>query len=128
MADPTDKQIRGISGLVTTLRRSKLMSQVRGRGNRNTEVRLAKLLRVSGLRGWRRHLKLPGTPDFCFKLRKVAIFVDGCFWHGCPGCYTSPRRNSTFWVAKVTSNRARDKRVNRLLRSLGWKVLRLWEC
>jgi DNA mismatch endonuclease (patch repair protein) len=108
--------------------RSNIMRSIKGRGNETTELRLATILRRNGLKGWRRHLKLPGTPDFAWPRERLVVFVDGCFWHGCPRCYRSPSRNSEFWKVKLESNRARDRRVSRLLRSLGWRVLRLWEC
>jgi DNA mismatch endonuclease (patch repair protein) len=77
--------------------------------------------------GWRRHLPLPGRPDFVFPEQKVAVFVDGCFWHGCPKCYTRPKTNRKFWDKKREDNMARDKRVTRQLRRQGWKVIRIWQ-
>jgi DNA mismatch endonuclease (patch repair protein) len=103
------------------------MGAVRGRGNKNTEVRLATLLRAHRVTGWRRHLPLPGRPDFAFRRERVAIFVDGCFWHGCPKHFKRPQSSQEFWDAKLASNRARDARVTRELRRQGWKVLRIWE-
>lgn len=108
------------------LTRSQLMSRVRGRGNKSTEEKLVTLLRAAGIKGWRRHLPLPGTPDFGFPKERLAIYVDGCFWHGCPRCYTRPATNQDFWDKKVEDNRARDRRVNRELRSRGWKLMRIW--
>ena len=108
-------------------RRSHLMSRVRGRGNKLTELRLLSLLRQHRLAGWRRHLPLPGKPDFAFTKQKVAVFVDGCFWHGCPKCYTRPKTNRKFWDKKREDNMARDRRVNRQLRRQGWKVIRIWQ-
>jgi DNA mismatch endonuclease, patch repair protein len=113
--------------LPPTAARARIMSAIRGRGNKTTEVALAQLLRGHGLGGWRRHQRLPGTPDFVFRKGKVAVFIDGCFWHGCPWCYKAPSRNSAFWRTKVLGNKARDRRVNTQLRELGWHVLRLWE-
>lgn len=107
--------------------RRRIMVAIRGRGNRSTELVLATAMRRDGLHGWRRHADLPGRPDFVFKKCKVAVFVDGCFWHGCPKCYKPPQRNEAFWFNKVQSNRKRDRRVARQLRSLGWVVLRVWE-
>lgn len=108
--------------------RSRMLSAVRGKGNESTELRLAAALRFFGLKGWRRHLPLPGRPDFAWPREKVAVFVDGCFWHGCPRCYVAPRHNAGFWRAKVEGNRRRDVRVARRLRSMGWSVHRIWEC
>jgi DNA mismatch endonuclease (patch repair protein) len=104
------------------------MSRIRGKGNEKTEVRLAKLLRKEGIRGWRRHLPVPGRPDFSFRKQKVAVFVDGCFWHGCPRCFRLPKQNRAFWKAKIERNRKRDRSVNGRLRRLGWKVIRIREC
>jgi DNA mismatch endonuclease, patch repair protein len=103
------------------------MARVRGRGNKSTEEKLARLFRQAGIKGWRRHLRLPGTPDFAFPERRLVIFVDGCFWHGCPKHATFPATRRDFWLKKFSDNKARDRRVNRELRKLGWRVLRLWE-
>ena len=67
-------------------------------------------------------------PDFVFRRERVVVFVDGCFWHGCPRHATRPKQNRTFWDAKIAGNKARDARVSRGLRKAGWKVLRIWEC
>jgi len=103
------------------------MARVRGRGNKSTEEKLACLFRQTGIKGWRRHLHLPGTPDFTFPKKRLAIFVDGCFWHGCPKHATLPATRRVFWLKKFTANKARDRRVNRDLRKLGWRVIRIWE-
>jgi DNA mismatch endonuclease (patch repair protein) len=108
------------------LTRSQLMSRVHGRGNKSTEEKLVTLLRAAGIKGWRRQLPLPGTPDFGFPKERLAIYVDGCFWHGCPRCYTRPATNQDFWDKKVEDNRARDRRVNGELRSRGWTLMRIW--
>jgi DNA mismatch endonuclease (patch repair protein) len=70
---------------------------------------------------------LPGTPDFAFPKNRVAVFVDGCFWHGCPRHASFPATRRDFWLKKFAANKARDRRVNRELRKRGWRVLRLWE-
>ena len=72
-------------------------------------------------------MPLPGRPDFAFPKAKVAVFTDGCFWHGCPRCYTRPKSNRKFWDAKVARNRERDREVSRGLRRKGWRVIRIWE-
>ena len=113
---------------LTKERRSWLMSRIRGKGNERTEQRLAKTIRKAGIRGWRRHLPIPGRPDFAFRKHKVALFVDGCFWHGCPRCFRLPKQNRAFWKAKIEGNRRRDRTVNGRLRRLGWKVIRIREC
>jgi DNA mismatch endonuclease (patch repair protein) len=108
-------------------KRSEVMSRVRGRGNVVTELKLLALFRQNKITGWRRHLPLPGRPDFAFPKQKVTVFVDGCFWHGCPKCYSRPKTNRKFWDRKREENVARDKRVTRQLRRQGWKVIRIWQ-
>jgi DNA mismatch endonuclease (patch repair protein) len=126
-----------MADVYTRAERSALMAKVRGRGNLTTEQALAKLLRAQGWSGWRRQQVVRGLtaagerfqvrPDFVFAARRLAIFVDGCFWHGCPRHGTRPQGNAAFWRAKFRRNRARDRRDTRRLRRAGWKVLRLWE-
>lgn len=111
----------------TKKKRSEVMSLIRGTGNKATEKALLAMLRRERITGWRRHLPLPGKPDFAFTKEKVAVFVDGCFWHGCPKCYTRPKTNRKFWDNKRETNMARDRRVTRQLRARGWKVIRIWE-
>lgn len=113
--------------LETTVTRSRIMSAIRGHGNASTEKRMIRILRENGISGWRRNQKLPGSPDFAFRAERVALFVDGCFWHGCPRCYREPKQNTEFWREKIARNAARDKRVSRQLRRTGWSVLRFWE-
>ncbi len=103
------------------------MAAVRGKGNKSTEEKLRKLMREAGITGWRRHLPLAGRPDFAFPAIRLAVFVDGCFWHGCPRCFRLPKTNSEFWMEKIASNRARDRRSARELRRQGWRVVRIWE-
>jgi DNA mismatch endonuclease (patch repair protein) len=107
--------------------RSRIMSQIRSRGNAATELRLIKLFRAHKIIGWRRNQKVFGKPDFIFPKLKLALFVDGCFWHGCPKHGTRPKGNRTFWKKKFARNIARDRLVNRTLRSASWRVLRIWQ-
>jgi DNA mismatch endonuclease, patch repair protein len=116
-----------MSDIFSKEKRSDVMSRVRSRGNRRTELALIELLRRHKIRGWRRHSKLPGTPDFIFPSEGVAIFVDGCFWHSCPKHATFPAVRAKFWLRKLEENKARDRRVNRVLRQTGWCVLRVWQ-
>jgi DNA mismatch endonuclease (patch repair protein) len=111
------------------LTRGQLMSRVRSRGNETTEMRLASLLRKAGLHGWRRNQRVLGNPDFVWPLKKLAVFVDGCFWHGhrC-GKNITPKTNAKEWRQKITGNIARDRRITRLLRRRAWHVVRIWEC
>jgi DNA mismatch endonuclease (patch repair protein) len=107
--------------------RSHNMASIRSKGNVTTERAFLQLLRRARISGWRRHVNLPGKPDFTFKKKGIAIFIDGCFWHGCPRCYRLPEDNRPYWRKKVLSNRLRDKRNARRLRAKGWKLLRFWE-
>jgi DNA mismatch endonuclease (patch repair protein) len=111
----------------TKTKRSEVMSRIRGRGNKDTELALIKLLRQHRITGWRRHQKVFGKPDFLFRRNRLALFVDGCFWHGCPKHCKIPAGNREFWKKKFAANKARDRRVNRALRELGWHVVRIWE-
>lgn len=108
--------------------RSQLMSRIRGRANISTEVKIAGILRAAGIKGWRRHLPLPGRPDFTFPKQRVCIFVHGCFWHDCPRCRKRSGTRPKYWANKIKTNRKRDRRVSRQLRQLGYKVIAIWEC
>jgi DNA mismatch endonuclease, patch repair protein len=142
-------------------KRSEVMSRIRGRGNKDTELALARLLRANGISGWRRHVEIRGRavlprgpkkqaaqqrrpannqrtarrsvptfrvkPDFVFRQVRLALFVDGCFWHGCPKHATKPANNREFWKKKLAGNKTRDRVVNRALHEAGWRVLRIWE-
>ena len=108
--------------------RSRYMAAVRSRDNLSTEKRMVLILREHKLKGWRRHYSITGTPDFCWPKPRVVLFVDGCFWHGCPRCYKTPKSNVKFWKKKVVANFKRDRRVTAILRREGWVVVRIWEC
>ncbi len=103
------------------------MSRVKGRGNVATEIRLISIFREHGIIGWRRHIDLFGNPDFVFPKLRLAIFVDGCFWHGCPLHGSIPESNCVFWQRKLERNKARDCLVNRTLKKRGWYILRFWQ-
>jgi DNA mismatch endonuclease (patch repair protein) len=101
------------------------MARVR---NKDTapELALRRALYAAGERGWRCHpRKVPGRPDIAFIGRKVAVFVDGAFWHGHPDYYRG--QSGPFWDEKIARNRARDKRVDAELKALGWRVIRVWD-
>jgi len=108
-------------------KRSEVMSLIRSRGNKATELRLIEIFREYGITGWRRNQPLLGKPDFTFRRERVVVFVDGCFWHGCPKCYKRPKSNRKFWDTKISNNRKRDLLVNRELRGAGWRVVRVWQ-
>jgi DNA mismatch endonuclease, patch repair protein len=130
---------------ISKAERSAIMSRIRARGNKRTEISFARLLRRGKITGWRRHLTIKlkqmrnsasdGTkfkpqvrPDFVFQKNKLAIFIDGCFWHGCSKCYRNPKSRKKFWSAKVLRNKERDLFQTKELRRIGWKVIRVWEC
>lgn len=103
------------------------MSRIRKRDTK-PELLLRRALHAIGVRGWRLRAKLPGTPDLVITRARLAVFVDGCFWHACPRCaIPAPKSNRGYWGPKITRNVARDERVVRELRALGWRTLRLWE-
>lgn len=111
-------------------KRSAVMARIRGSGNRDTELRMMALFRAHRITGWRRGAILFGKPDFVFRSARVAVFVDGCFWHGCPKPKHAPlpKNRAEWWAAKLTRNKLRDQLVTRTLRAEGWKVVRVWEC
>ena len=114
--------------VVNKRERSKMMSAIRSQNNRSTEMAFLEVLGQSKLRGWRRQYKVFGKPDFAFPEGRVAVFLDGCFWHCCPKCSTKPKSNHIFWINKLSRNQQRDRKVNRKLSESGWKIFRLWEC
>jgi DNA mismatch endonuclease (patch repair protein) len=129
----------------TRKKRSEVMSRIRSRGNKETEITLMRLLRRHKISGWRRHaiIRIPARaahlppftvrPDFVFRTSgsalapRLALFVDGCYWHACPKHGTKPKNNRAFWRKKLNANKRRDKLVNRALRRARWRVLRIWE-
>ena len=113
---------------LTPEQRSRNMSAIRSRGNRTTEKALRYRLVRAGIRGWTLHSNgLAGRPDFVFTSKRLVVFVDGCYWHGCPKCYRPPTTNESYWSQKLARNTSRDRAVNRLLRREGWTVARFWE-
>lgn len=124
------------------------MSRIRGRGNERTEKSFISWLRKEKISGWRRHqtihfnqkglrknvasdgtvFKVQVRPDFLFPKQKIACFVDGCFWHGCPSCYRRPRSRKKFWDTKILRNLERDKFQTRQLKRMDWRVVRIREC
>jgi len=110
------------------LSRGELMSRVRSTGNKTTEERFVRLLRRAQAKGWRRHLRLPGRPDFAWRKIKLAVFLDGCFWHGHRCRNLTPRTNAAAWNQKIRANQARDRKNNKALKERGWTVIRIWEC
>jgi len=136
-----------MTDVFTFQKRSEVMSKIRGRGNKSTEMAMVAVLKRAHLTGWRRHVELrpwPAPedgastatlksgrirvrPDFIFQRAKLALFVDGCFWHGCPLHSTKPKQNAVFWDSKLRANSTRDAQHTRALEAAGWTVLRVWE-
>ena len=116
-----------MTDMFTKKKRSEIMSHIRSRGNAATELRFIEIMRVQRISGWRRGSKLPGQPDFVFPRDRVAVFIDGDFWHGKPREFRLPRSNLRYWRKKILSNKERDRCVNRILRTEGWRVLRFWQ-
>ena len=112
---------------VDRVTRSRIMRAIKSEGSLSTERRFGALLARSGISGWHFHVLLPGKPDIVFGKRKIAIFLDGCFWHGCFSCYRRPNSRRAYWDRKVQANRIRDKQITSQLTSQGWRVLRFWE-
>lgn len=109
-------------------KRSEIMRAVKSRGNKSTEERLIQIFKANKISGWRRNYKVFGHPDFVFQKQKIAVFADGCFWHG-HGCRnTTPSDNADYWKQKIQRNIERDKNITKALRRQGWKVIRVWEC
>jgi DNA mismatch endonuclease (patch repair protein) len=107
--------------------RRRLMQSVR-RTDTAPEMLLRQALWRDGLR-YRLHRRIgKTTPDLVFARARVAVFVDGCFWHGCPEHYTAPKHNALFWRTKIEQNRHRDLRGTTALKRDGWRVLRFWSC
>ena len=144
-----------MADIFSKAKRSEVMSRIRSRGNRDTELVLVHLLRAHKISGWRRHslvrvasgkwqvtrkarasvlspvtrhLSLTVRPDFVFLKSRTAIFVDSCFWHGCPKHATWPAHRAAWWRRKLAGNKKRDALVTRTLRCAGWRVIRIWEC
>jgi DNA mismatch endonuclease, patch repair protein len=101
------------------------MSRIRGK-NTKPEIALRTALWSLGLR-YRLHVPLPGRPDIVFSRSRLAVFVDRCFWHGCPHHGVKPKTNSAFWQMKIEKNIARDLETSASLKTAGWNVVRIWE-
>ena len=109
-------------------KRSEVMRAVKSRGNKSTELKLIEIFKNRKIIGWRRNYKLFGKPDFVFPKERLAIFVDGCFWHGHDCRNTKPADNAKYWRQKIERNKTRDELVSKTLAEKGWRVLRIWEC
>lgn len=117
MADVFDKSTR-----------SAVMRKVRGKENKSTELTLIEIFRQNQITGWRRGYPVKGHPDFVFLNERIAVFVDGCFWHGHDCRNTRPKQNEEYWAKKRERNIKHDTEVTRIFSERGWTVIRIWEC
>lgn len=109
-------------------KRSDIMRQVKSKKNKSTELRLIEIFKQNGIKGWKRNYPVKGHPDFVFLKQRVAVFVDGCFWHGHDCRNTRPADHQEYWSRKRERNMKHDKEVTAMFEARGWTVLRIWEC
>ena len=109
-------------------KRSEIMRKVKSSRNKSTELKLIQFFKENRICGWRRNFKLYGKPDFVFPKQRLAIFVDGCFWHGHNCRNTKPKDNANYWESKINRNKNRDVQVTETLTNKNWTVIRIWEC
>ena len=109
-------------------KRSDIMRSVKSSGNKSTELRLIEYFHENHISGWRRKYPVKGHPDFVFLDKRIAVFVDGCFWHGHDCRNLKPSNNSTYWAAKIEKNRVHDLAITSLFEERNWIVIRIWEC
>lgn len=109
-------------------KRSEIMKKVKLAGNKTTELQMIKAFHELKISGWRRHYDVKGHPDFVFPKKRVAVFVDGCFWHGHDCRNTRPENNKDFWEKKRDRNIRHDQEITSRFESRGWTVIRVWEC
>lgn len=117
-----------MSDVYSAEERSAIMSKVKSKGNKSTELKLIEYFKQKGIAGWRRNYSVKGHPDFVFLDKKIAIFVDGCFWHGHDCRNTRPQKNADYWEKKRERNIRHDKEITELFEKRGWTVIRIWEC
>ena len=107
--------------------RSRIMARVRSKNNKSTELRFISIIKEKNIIGWRRNYPLIGKPDFVFPRQRIAVFIDGCFWHKCPKHCRMPSSNKEYWSQKIEKNRIRDRKTKKILKEKGWFVIRIWE-
>jgi len=112
--------------VLTKKQRSYCMSRIKSKDT-NLEVLFRKYIWSKGLRGYFVKNKIQGKPDLYFPKKRIAVFIDGCFWHKCPKCFIAPKNNARFWKNKIDKNVKRDKQINKLLKTNGIKIIRFWE-
>ena len=109
-------------------KRSDVMRQIKSKRNKTTEIRLIEIFKQNNVTGWKRNYPVKGHPDFVFLKWRVAVFVDGCFWHGHDCRNTHPATNKEFWQKKRDRNIKHDQEITELFENRGWTVVRIWEC
>lgn len=109
-------------------KRSEIMRAVKSKNTKTTEMKMIEIFKYLHITGWRRTYPLLGKPDFVFPQKRIAIFVDGCFWHGHDCRNVTPDTNAAFWNAKREYNKYHDITVTESLQSKNWTVIRIWEC
>jgi len=109
------------------MERSRIMASIKSRDTKSTEIKFLSLLKKKHITGWRRNYPLTGKPDFVFPHFKIVVFIDGCFWHGCPNHCRMPASNVNYWETKIDKNKIRDKKITKALKMKGWQVIRIWE-
>lgn len=109
-------------------KRSEIMKKVRSNNNKSTELKLIQIFKENNIHGWRRNYKVKGHPDFVFLDKRIAVFVDGCFWHGHDCRNTRPKDNKDYWTKKRERNIKHDKEITEYFEKRGWTVIRIWEC
>lgn len=120
-------RLTDMADVFSQAKRSAVMAHIRSKGNLETEIAMIRFFREHRITGWRRQQMLFGNPDFVFRAVRLAIFVDGCFWHGCRHHGRVPTSNRPYWFNKITRNKNRDRMVTRTLRKRAWRVLRIWD-
>jgi DNA mismatch endonuclease, patch repair protein len=133
MAQPPRKSLKREKLRETMIVAEAISRTMRGNRSRDTGpvLKVRRALWTDGIRGYRVNVKsLPGKPDIVFTRKQLAIFVHGCFWHGCPNCsnYRLPKTNSAFWAAKLEENTTRDRKAEQAILERGYKILVFWEC
>lgn len=107
---------------------SEIMKKVRSKKNKSTELKLIEIFKENNIHGWRRNYKVKGHPDFVFLDKRIAIFVDGCFWHGHDCRNTRPKDNEDYWTKKRERNMKHDKEITEYFENRAWTVVRILEC
>lgn len=122
------KEVLLVTDVYDKDKRSAVMRNIKSKSNKSTEICLIGVFREQGIKGWRRGYSVKGRPDFVFLEKRVAVFVDGCFWHGHNCRNTIPKDNADYWLKKREYNIAHDNEVTEAFKKRGWTVIRIWEC